>query len=124
MFRWMALVAILLLGSTAGAQVNRSTRLIPTVITTGGTFQTIIPAGAKFSFEIQNNNTNTDNCWIDFGMRSTGTTVTAGNAMEAESILLTPGGSFQRYSPNSPVPFDEIEATCATGGDTLRVTLQ
>lgn len=125
MFRWIALIAILVIGSTAGAQVNRNTRLIPVAITIGGTFQTIIPYGPKFSIEIQNNNTNTDNCFLDFGVRSTtGVTVTAANATTAESILLTPGGSFQRYSPNSPVPFDEIEATCTNTNDTLRVTLQ
>jgi hypothetical protein len=109
----------------ADAQNNRATSLVPIVIGAGGTFQTIIPSGPKFSIEIQNNNTNTDNCFLDFGVRSTtGVRVTAGNATTSESILLAPGGSFQRYSPNSYVPQDEIEATCTSTFDTLRVSIQ
>lgn len=93
------------------------------VIVTGNTYQTILAATAspndtsRRSLTIQNNNTNNDNCWIIFGQG-----ITAANATKGKSILLGPGGSFQRYYPY--MPSDEIEATCATSSDTIYVDRQ
>lgn len=114
---------LLLLPAAAWAQ--RSPIDIPTtnravVITTGATFQTVLAAvGAPgFSFPrqsltIQNNNTNSDNCWVFIG---------SGMASTAKSILLGPGGSYQRYYPF--VPSDVIQATCTTTNDTLYIDTQ
>lgn len=106
--------------SPASAQTVAQTTRVPTAITTGNTFQTILPAvtsnNQRKSLQIQNNNA-TDSCWVDYGIG-----VTAGNASKANAILLLPGASFTRYTPY--IPADEIEATCATTADTLRVDSQ
>lgn len=98
---------------TPAATVNGSV-----VITAGNTFQTILaalgaPPAARRSITIQNNQTTTDNCWIFIG---------SGAATKGASILLTPGGSYQRYYPY--VPSDAIQATCTTTSDTLYVDTQ
>ena len=89
-------------------------------ITIGGTFQAI--AGlpnilgtqtVRNAVSIQNNNINTDNCWLFIG---------SGTATEATSIILGPGGSYTRYWPY--VPSDAFQATCATTSDTLYVDYQ
>lgn len=106
--------------SPASAQTVAQTTRVPTAITTGNTFQTILPAvtsnNQRRSLQIQNNNA-TDSCWLDYGIG-----VTAGNASKANAILLLPGASFTRYTPL--IPGDEFEATCATTADTLRVDIQ
>jgi hypothetical protein len=87
-------------------------------ITTGNTFQTVLAATTftvdqqRKSVTIQNNNTS-DSCWVFIG---------AGTATKAISILLTSGGSYQRYFPY--VPSDAIQATCASNGDTLYIDTQ
>lgn len=116
-----ALLALLCFSSSALAQAPTG---IPTInrsvtISVGSTFQTVItsttpPSGALRSLTIQNNNTNSDNCWIFLGPTA--------SATKATSILLGPGGSYQRYSPY--VPSDNIAATCATTSDTLYVDTQ
>jgi hypothetical protein len=94
------------------------THRIPTTIAVANTFQTAIAANPnRLSIQIENNNTNTDNCFVDYGIG-----VTAANASETNAIILVPGGSFTRYFP-SFVPSDEIEVTCA-GTDHLRVDWQ
>lgn len=126
----LALIALLTLfgAVSAGAQGVYPTTAVTTngsvVITTGSTFQAVLAAVAvnpvnpiRHSLTIQNNNTTTDNCWITFG-----TGITAGNATKAKSILLTPGQAFTRYYPY--IPSDEIEATCATNGNSLYVDTQ
>jgi len=104
----------------ASAQTVAQTTRVPTTITTGGTFQTVLTAvtqnNQRRSLQIENNNA-TDSCWLDYGIG-----VTAGNASKANAILLLPGGSFTRYEPY--IPADEIEATCANTSDTLRVDSQ
>lgn len=91
------------------ATTNRSV-----TIAAGNTFQTILAASlTRNSITIQNNQTTTDNCWVFIG---------AGNATAGTSILLAPGGSYQRYFPF--VPSDAIQATCATTSDTLYVDTQ
>ena len=103
------------------AQNNRATINHSRTIATGNTFQTILKAGQPWSVTIENNNA-TDNCWIAFGVTEAGTLIAAANATKAESILLTPGGSWARYYPY--VPSDEIEGTCASNADTLYVDTQ
>jgi hypothetical protein len=120
MKRLVAALFGLLLAGPAVAQTVAQTTRVPTSITAGGTFQTILPAitqnNQRRSLQIQNNN-GTDSCWIDYGIG-----VTAANASKGNAILLLPGGSFTRYTPY--IPADEIEATCASTSDTLRVDTQ
>ena len=103
--------------STILGTVNRSI-----TITTGNTFQSILTAltntafpgtPARRALTIQNNNTNNDNCWIFIG---------SGSATKAASILLGPGGSYQRYWPF--VPSDAVQATCASNGDSIYIETQ
>lgn len=98
----------------AVATVNKSA-----VITTGNTFQVVLPIillANRRSLTIQNNNTS-DTCWITFG-----TGVTAANAAKASSIALSAGQAYTRYYPY--VPSDEIEGTCASNSDTLYIDVQ
>src|SRR5690349_7848737 len=83
-------------------------------IATGNTFQSILSSvqvntQARQSITIQNNNTNNDNCWLYIGATA--------SATKGTSILLAPGGSYQRYYPY--IPTDNIAATCTTTNDTL-----
>lgn len=90
------------------------------VIAAGNTFQAVLTAvtsnNQRRSLTIQNNNA-TDSCWLDYGIG-----VTAGNATKGAAILLLPGGSYTRYFPY--IPSDEIEATCTSTSDTIRVEIQ
>ena len=128
-----ALFLSLWLASAALAQsvlppFNAPTKVTRVVIATGNTFQTVLAAvanpdnnpSARHSLTIQNNNA-TDSCWLDYGLLS-GTPITAGTATKGGSILLLPGGSYTRYYPY--IPSDEIEATCTTTSDTMRVEIQ
>lgn len=118
----------LLIGADAFAQsaVPQENRSIS--VTTGNTYQTI--AGVNQSrrmIQIQNNNTNTDNCFInDDGLVAAGSTTatsvtTANGAVTAAkaSILLQPGQAYTRYYPY--VPSGPIVGTCASNGDSLYV---
>lgn len=91
--------------------VNRSV-----VITTGNTFQTVLPAetnnARRQSLTIANNNAS-DSCWLFIGSTA---------ATKGISILLLAGGSYSRYWPY--VPQDAIQATCASNSDTLYVDIQ
>lgn len=95
-----------------GVATNFSTKNISATITTGGTFQSLLPTLAsgvvRQSLTIQNNNA-TDNCWIFLGPLALAT--------ESTSILLLPGGSYTRYWPY--VPSDAINVTCVSNGDTI-----
>lgn len=103
-----------------GGAVNRSTVNGSVTITTGNTFQQILPSvigsstAVRQSLTIQNNNTS-DSCWIYIG---TGTPTTA------NSIILdtTHGTAYTRFFPY--VPSDQIRATCANNSDTLYVDTQ
>lgn len=114
------LAALLLLGlllaNPASAQTVAQTTNSSVVITTGGTFQTVLAAvtqtNQRRSLTIENNNA-TDSCWLFPG---------SGSATKATSILLLPGGSYARYYPY--IPNDAIQATCATSADTLYVDTQ
>lgn len=109
----IALSALLALALPAHAQSNRTTLNYSATIVTGTTFQQIRPAENRWSITIQNNNANTDNCWVHLG---------GGTPTTANSILLTPGLPYQRYYPY--VPSDAIQATCANTSDTLYVDIQ
>jgi len=80
---------------------------------------------------IQNNNTNTDNCFVDDtglvaigNSTATSVTTTDGNTITSgqASILLSPGGSYQRYWPM--IPNGRIVAVCAGGSDSLFIAVQ
>lgn len=120
--RLAALLAIVLLLSDAalaqlavqGSTLGLSTTNSSVTITTGNSFQTVLAAStSRRSLTIQNNNTNTDNCWVFIG---------SGTATKATSIILSAGGSYQRYWPN--IPSDTIQATCASTSDSLYVDTQ
>jgi hypothetical protein len=92
-------------------------------ITSGGTFQQILPsihtgAGnastARQSLTIQNDNTNSDNCWVFIGPIA--------SATEATSILLAPQQAYGRYWPN--VPSDTVSITCTGTSDTFYADYQ
>jgi hypothetical protein len=111
-------LAVAILSATAlFAQTNAPTTNIPVVIAAGNSFQTILAAQSgtttRRSLTIQNNNTNTDSCWLFIG---------GGSATKATSIVLLPGGSYQRYFPY--LPSDAIQATCATTADTMYLDVQ
>ena len=101
----------------SSAQSNAPTTNLSVTIATGNVFQSVIGLGAgassRRSLTVENNNT-TDNCWLFLG--------TTASATKAKSIVLGPGGSYQRYYPY--VPNDNVAVTCATSGDTLYVDTQ
>lgn len=102
----------------ANAQTPAVTKNGSVTIVTGATFQTVLAStSSRRSLTIQNNNTNTDNCWIQFGSG-----VTAANATAAKSIILAPGQAYTRYYPY--IPLDEIEGTCTNTSDSLYVDTQ
>lgn len=114
------LLLALALGLCAPARaqsINAATTNGSVTIAAGNTFQTVLsaltPPALRRSLTIQNNNANTDNCWLYVG---------SGSPTEANSILLTPGLPYQRYFPY--VPSDAIQATCASTGDSLYVDTQ
>jgi hypothetical protein len=123
--KWLALALLLFVswggvkGATpfSGQVVNRSTKNVSVVITTGGTFQTVLTSilgteTQRQALTIENNNA-TDNCNLYIG---------TGSATAGTSILLLPGGSYTRYWPY--VPSDAFQATCATSSDTLYIDVQ
>lgn len=118
--------ALWLSAQPVAAQSALSTDNRSISVTTGGTFQAIAPTdNTRRMLQIENNNTNTDDCWInDDGTVAVGdTTATAktvhGAAITAQkaSIRLTPGGQYTRYYPY--VPDGPIVGTCTTTGDSI-----
>ena len=114
----LAFSAVLFMAQIPGGSLPsfRSTVNRSVVIGTGGTFQTILAATVlRFSLTIENNNplSGTEYCYIFIG---------AGSATTATSILLGPGGSYQRYWPF--IPSDAIQATCTTTSDTIYLDTQ
>lgn len=111
------------LAQSALSTVNKSQK-----ITTGNTFQSVTLAdNTRRMVQIQNNNTTTDNCWVnDDSTVASGNTassnVTVGGVTMTTiqaSILLQPGQAYTRYYPY--VPDGPIVATCANTGDSLYV---
>ena len=112
------------------------TTFAPVLITTGLTYQQILPvltnSTYRHSLTIQNNNA-ADSCELlivgtgnPFLVGDTTTTSRSVNgismtALQA-SIVLSAGQSYTRYFPLAPA--DQILATCATTGDSLYVDTQ
>jgi hypothetical protein len=130
--------AALFFGPAAHAQQNTTTVNGAITITTGLTYQTLLPALAtgtsRRSITIQNNNAS-DSCYLIFGSNiasqvTSGTTTTStnltigGNTITAQkaSILLQAGIPYQRYYPY--VPSDALFVTCTTTGDSVYVDTQ
>jgi hypothetical protein len=110
------LVALLCLSRPAMAQSTpAATANVSVSIATGGTFQVLSVPGTpqRRSLILQNNNTNSDSCWLFIG---------AGAATKATAILLGQGASYSRQFPY--IPSDAIQVTCTTTGDTLFVNSQ
>jgi hypothetical protein len=106
-----------------GVAIGRSTIPSGVAITTGNTFQQLLPSvigttTQRQSLTIQNNNTSTDNCWILIGgpwkagdTTSTTRTVAGASITTIQAaILLQPGQPYTRYWPY--VPYDQILGTC------------
>lgn len=116
----LAVAGLLAAASPSWGQVTPAATVNGSItITAGNTFQQVLavigaPPTPRRSITIQNNNTNGDNCWVFIGATATAT--------KATSMLLGPGGSYQRYFPY--LPSDNIAATCATTSDTLYVDTQ
>lgn len=112
------LLCLIYLSAPSSAQVtNAATTNGSVVITTGNTFQTVLPAlqpgdSPRRSLTIENNNAS-DSCWLYVG---------SGTPTKGTSMLLTSGGGYTRYYPY--VPSDAIKATCASTSDTLYVDTQ
>jgi hypothetical protein len=97
-------------------------------IAVGNTYQSILAAGTRRALTIQNNNTGSDDCWIEVsGLVTVGATTatsvtppgqSAITAVKA-SIRIVPGGQYARYYPY--VPSGPIVGTCATTGDSIYV---
>ena len=117
--------------SSAHAQSqSKLTNPTPKLITTGLTYQQILPAnGGRGSLTIQNNNAS-DQCellvggpWQAGDTTSTSRTVGGVSVTALQgSIVLAAGQAYTRYYPY--VPSDIILATCASNGDSLYVDTQ
>jgi hypothetical protein len=133
------LLALLVSTSLAHAQDSPPTPALRTVpapvkITTGLTFQQLLPAVpvnslARRSLTIENNNA-TDSCniiiggpWAAGDTTSTARTINSVSLTGAQaSILLLAAGSYTRYYPYTPG--DIILGTCTSTGDSLYVDTQ
>jgi hypothetical protein len=121
--------------------VNGQTTGQSAIITTGGTFQTLLstqPAGTiRNSISAQNNQiSGTDVCYVLYGdaniksQVTPGTTTTSsnltinGNSVPAgnAAIILNPGQMWTRQYPINPG--DEVFVTCVSTGDSLYVDTQ
>ena len=130
--RRVLLCALLLgLASPASAQKSLGSNNASLTIATGLTFQVLRPATQNYnSLTVQNNMTTTDNCWVEptglvtAGMTTASTVVTGNGTVTAQqaSILIQPGGSYQRYYPK--LPRNALMITCTTAGDSIYVDFQ
>lgn len=118
----------LLSGGPARAQSALSTANKSISVATGNTYQAITTAdNTRRMLQIQNNNTSTDNCWVnDDGTVAAGDTTATSKTVNGAtitaakaSILLQPGEAYTRYYPY--VPDAAIVGTCASSGDSLYV---
>lgn len=131
----LAAIGLALLGcSPAFAQSTTVVTVrIPTIITTGNTFQLLNGAVTqplnRKSLTIQNNNA-ADNCFVLIGGPWVAGDTTASTRTENSisftgakaSILLLPGGSYTRYYPY--IPADQILVTCASASDSMYADVQ
>lgn len=130
MTKYIALLAVLLGGfftpawgqnpppglTESGIAIGVATLNSSVTVTTGNTFQQALASNVantvrRQSLEIQNNNTNTDSCWVFLG--------TTANATKAASIILAVGQAYTRYYPY--VPDDAVQVTCAGNSDTVYI---
>jgi hypothetical protein len=114
-------------GGSAGVVITQ-TQAAPTTdgsasITTGGTFQQVLPANtSRKTLEMQNICSvaaggcvaTSDNCYW--------TTVATASATKANSFLLAPGAYYGRL--NGVVPSDAISVTCDGTGDKFKFASQ
>jgi hypothetical protein len=105
------------------------------LITTGNTYQTILPAlgappATRRTIQIQNNNAS-DACYLEYSglvvagnTTATSVTPTGGSAMTAQqaSAVLAAGGSWFRSAPY--IPSGAIVMTCASNGDSVYVEVE
>jgi hypothetical protein len=129
----LALLALLAATPAAAQQVSQLPTFNQSIaITAANTFQ-LISSGtqAMRSLTIQNNNTNTDSCWIEVsGLVTAGMTTASAVTIPGKpastaakvSILLPPGISYGRYQVHAPT--GPIVGTCVAAGDTLYVDWQ
>jgi hypothetical protein len=130
MQRIYATAIFALLATQANAQTAITTVNSSVKITSGLTYQQLLPKDdTRKALTIQNNNT-TDNCEIIFGSPflagdTTATSRTVGvtsmTALQA-SIVLGPLQSLTRYYPH--LPSDIILVTCTTTGDSVYADIQ
>ena len=130
MQRLIAAAILALFATHANAQTAIPSVNLSAKITTGLTYQQLLPKDdTRKALTIQNNNT-TDNCEIIFGspFLAADTTATSrtvnGTSLTAlqASIVLTPGQSLTRYYPH--LPSDIILGTCTTTGDSIYLDVQ
>ena len=133
MTKYIALLAVLLGGfftpawaqnppiglTVSGVADGVATLNSSVTITTGNTFQQALASNVantvrRQSLTIQNNNTNTDSCWVFIGP--------AASATKALSIILAVGQAYTRYFPY--VPSDAIQVTCSSTNDTVYLDSQ
>lgn len=136
MIRTLALAFLLLGAGAANAQSTIPTLNNSVLITTGLTFQQILPTAnarpptPRNALELQNNQTTTDNCWINYdgtvtaGMTTSSTVTVNGVSMTAAqaSVLLTPGQAYTRYYPHTPSGI--VVGTCASTSDSIYAAVE
>jgi hypothetical protein len=113
--RIASLAIVLLFRSMAFAQTPPAPADTVVKIEIGNRFQQILAASGTphRMLRISNNNTNGDSCWLFVG---------SGRASKEGSYTIPAGKEYLRYSPF--VPSDAIQATCASGSDTLDLEYQ
>ena len=119
------------------SSVLATTNNYSVTITTGLTYQLLLPAGQnRRSLTIENNQiSGTDVCYLIFGQNITsqitpGVTLTSTNltiqsntvTAGAASLILNPGQAYTRFYPY--IPSDPIYVACSTMGDSLYVDIQ
>jgi hypothetical protein len=113
----LAIVYLLSPSPIFAQQPPASTKISVTIVT-GNKFQEILPQNDpgkdRRTLIIDNNNTNSDSCWVFVG--------TGRASQEKSDKVLAPGERYVRYWPF--VPSDEVQATCASSSDTLSVEYQ
>jgi hypothetical protein len=129
--RNLLILFMLLFGPAAFAQSQpKLTNPSPVLVTTGLTYQQLLPMnGGRLSLTIQNNNAS-DQCeilvggpWVAGDTTSTSRTVSGVSVTALQGAIVLPAGqAYTRYYPY--VPSDRILGTCTTTGDSIYVDTQ
>jgi len=108
-------IASIWLGTPSFAQTAAAQEPTGSSVTieTANKFQQVVPATGAGRKALTIKNNNSDNCWVYIG---------GDKASKDNSIALNPGSSYVRYWPFASA--DVIQATCASGSDTLLVEYQ